>query len=153
MDVSIRKAARTDLPAVYGLVCQLAEYEKEPQAVTVGVEQYEEAYGQNLIDVIVAELGGEIVGIALFYLTFSTWKGKCLYLEDFYVKPTLRQYGIGRKLFDAYLNEARRLGARQAKWQVLDWNQPALNFYEKYDATIEKNWWNGKIFLHDSQDK
>lgn len=147
MEITIRKAKIDDLPAVYGMVCELAEYEKEPEAVTVGVKEYEEAFGQDLIDVIVAELAGEVVGIALFYLTFSTWKGKCLFLEDFYVRPQLRKHGIGHLLFDAYLEEARRLGARQAKWQVLDWNTPALNFYSKYDAVIEKNWWNGKIFF------
>ncbi len=136
------------MEAVYGLVCELAAYEKEPEAVTVDVGAYVEAFSQKLIDVTVADANGEIVGIALYYLTFSTWKGKCLFLEDFYVKPALRQAGIGKMLFDAYLEEAKKLGALQAKWQVLDWNQPALLFYAKYDAVIEKNWWNGKIYFN-----
>ena len=92
-------------------------------------------------------MSGNIVGITVFYMTFSTWRGKCLYLEDFYVQPSYRKYGIGQKLFDAYLDEAKKRGALQTKWQVLDWNEPALNFYKKNNAVIEKEWWNGKIFF------
>jgi GNAT superfamily N-acetyltransferase len=95
----------------------------------------------------VAELHGEMIGITVFYMTFSTWRGKCLYLEDFFVKPEYRKLGVGQKLFDAYIGEAKSKGARQAKWQVLDWNDVGLNFYSRNNAIIEKNWWNGKLYF------
>jgi GNAT superfamily N-acetyltransferase len=90
---------------------------------------------------------GEKVGMTVFYRTFSTWKGVTLYLEDFYVTPEYRQHGIGQQLFDAFVDTARQMGCRQTKWQVLDWNEPALRFYEKNGAVIEKEWWNGKIYF------
>jgi GNAT superfamily N-acetyltransferase len=96
---------------------------------------------------IVATIDHKVVGIAVFYMTFSTWKGKCLYLEDFYVQPAFRRDKIGQQLFDAYIVEAKDQGANMAKWQVLDWNETGLNFYHKNNAIIEKNWWNGKIFF------
>jgi len=80
-------------------------------------------------------------------MSYSTWKGKMLYLEDFVVKETFRQKGVGQLLFDAYLAVAKEKKAVMVKWQVLDWNEPALNFYERNNAIIEKNWWSGKIFL------
>ncbi|MBK8347702.1 MAG: GNAT family N-acetyltransferase [Saprospiraceae bacterium] len=147
MEILLRKATLADMPAVYNLVYELAVYEKEPEALKIGVEAYAEAFSENLIDCVVAEKGTEIIGIALYYMTFSTWRGKSLYLEDFYVKPEHRNAGVGQQLFDAYLSEAKSRGALQTKWQVLDWNEPGINFYLKNNATIEKNWWNGKIYL------
>lgn len=141
----IRKAIFGDMQDIYNLVYELAVFEKEPDALTTTVKDYERAFIEKLIDAFVAEEDGKIVGIALFYMTFSTWKGKCLYLEDFYVQPTYRKKGAGQLLFDAFLAEARALGASQTKWQVLDWNEVGLNFYKKNNAIIEKNWWNGKI--------
>jgi GNAT superfamily N-acetyltransferase len=145
--IIIRKADIKDIPAIYGLVYELAVYEKEPEAIKISVNEYLKAFEEGLIDSYVAEYVGKIVGITVFYMTFSTWRGKCLYLEDFYVQPSYRKYGIGQKLFDAYIGEAKSRGALQTKWQVLDWNEPALNFYRKNNAVIEKEWWNGKIFL------
>lgn len=147
MNFNIRKATLRDIPFIYGLVHELAVYEKEPDALTIGIKEYTEAFDEGLIDSIVAENEGKIIGITVFYMTFSTWKGKCLYLEDFYIQPEYRRYGLGQKLFDAYLDEAKSRGAKQTKWQVLDWNETALNFYRKNNATIETDWWNGKIYF------
>jgi GNAT superfamily N-acetyltransferase len=143
----IRKATKQDIAAIYNMVYELAVFEKEPEALKIGIKDYEEAFSEKLIDSIVAELHGEIIGITVFYMTFSTWRGKCLYLEDFFVKPEYRKLGIGQKLFDAYIAEAKSKGARQAKWQVLDWNDVGLNFYSRNNAIIEKNWWNGKLYF------
>ena len=141
----IRKATQQDIAAIYNMVYELAVFEKEPEALKIGIKDYEVAFSEKLIDSIVAELNGEMIGITVFYMTFSTWRGKCLYLEDFFVKPEYRKLGIGQKLFDAYIAEAKSKGARQAKWQVLDWNDVALNFYSRNNAIIEKNLWNGKL--------
>lgn len=143
----IRKATQQDIAAIYNMVYELAVFEKEPEALKIGIKDYEVAFSEKLIDSIVAELNGEMIGITVFYMTFSTWRGKCLYLEDFFVKPEYRKLGIGQKLFDAYIAEAKSKGARQAKWQVLDWNDVALNFYSRNNAIIEKNWWNGKLYF------
>jgi GNAT superfamily N-acetyltransferase len=143
----IRKATQQDIAAIYNMVYELAVFEKEPEALKIGIKDYEVAFSEKLIDSIVAELNGEMIGITVFYMTFSTWRGKCLYLEDFFVKPEYRKLGIGQKLFDAYIAEAKSKGARQAKWQVLDWNDVGLNFYSRNNAIIEKNWWNGKLYF------
>lgn len=147
MNIQIRKARIDDVPSLYNLVYELAVFEKEPEALTTSLESYEDAFSENLIDAIVAEDQGEIVGMVLYYMTFSTWKGKSLYLEDFYVKEAYRQFGIGQSLFDAYLEEAKARSAQMTKWQVLDWNEVGINFYKKNNAVIETNWWNGKIYF------
>ena len=140
-----RKGNFGDLAAIYALVVELAIYEREPQAVTATIRDYEQDFEAKVFDFLVAESDGVVVGMALYYMAYSTWKGKMLYLEDFVVKESARGSGVGQLLFDAFLGEAKGLGARLAKWQVLDWNEPALAFYEKNKATIEKNWWNGKM--------
>jgi GNAT superfamily N-acetyltransferase len=145
--ITIRKAEIKDMHAIYQLVYDLAVFEKEPESMQTNAKAFEEAFEEKLIDIIAAEVEGEIIGIALFYMTFSTWRGKCLYLEDFYVKPDFRKYGIGQQLFDSFISTAKSRGAKQVKWQVLDWNETGLNFYKKNNATIEKNWWNGKILF------
>ncbi len=146
-DFIIRKANSRDLTAIYNMVYELAVFEKEPNALKIGIKEYEDAFNEKLIDSLVAESGGKIIGIAVYYMTFSTWRGKCLYLEDFYVIPEYRKLGIGQKLFDAYIAEAKSRGAKQAKWQVLDWNDVGLNFYIRNNALIEKNWWTGKLYF------
>lgn len=143
--VQIREAQRSELHIVRDLVYELAVYEKAPEALVATLEEYENAFDEKLIEVLVAVYSDKIIGIALYYTTFSTWKGKTLYLEDFYVQPEYRAYGVGKLLFDAFLDKARSLGVRQTKWQVLDWNELGLNFYKKYNANIEKNWWNGVL--------
>lgn len=132
---------------MYELVKELAIFEKEPNAVLATVAEYETAFDQGLINAFVAEINDEILGMSFFYPIFSTWNGRTLYLEDFVVKQSARNSGLGQKLFDAFIEEAREQGCRQVKWQVLDWNDDALRFYERNGASIEKNWWNGRMTL------
>ncbi len=145
--IKIRQATLSDIPVIFSLVEELALYEKAPEAVITSVEIYEKDFNAGIFEAIVAEKEGEIIGMALYYMAYSTWKGRMLYLEDFVVRESARRFGVGQLLFDAYLNVAKEKGATLVKWQVLDWNEPAVKFYEKNDAIIEKEWWNGKIFL------
>lgn len=144
---TIRPATESDLPAIHALMYELAVYEKEPEAVLTTIEEYRADFQAGLFESQVAETDGQVVGMTLFYLAYSSWKGKMLYLDDFVVTETHRRYGLGQLLFDAFLEEGRRRGCRLVKWQVLDWNEPALRFYEKNEAIIEQGWWNGKKFI------
>ena len=146
-EIQIRFAQVADLESIRGLVVELAIFEKEPNAVTATMDDYISAFKTGLISIIVAEIKNEIVGMTLFYDTFSTWKGKMLYLEDFVVKEAWRSQGIGDSLFEATLAEARNRGCALMKWQVLDWNENAIKFYLRKGSTIEKEWWNGKIIF------
>lgn len=143
----LRRGEAADLPAVYALVGELAAYERAADQVTASLADYERDFAAGIFEVIVAERDGIIAGMALYYMTYSTWKGRMLYLEDFVVRPDQRRGGVGQRLFDAFLARARELDCRLVKWQVLDWNEPALAFYRRNQAVIEKEWWNGKIFL------
>jgi len=147
MKLSTRKAVRNDLQAVLDLVVELAIYENEPEAVTASLSDYQLAFDENRIQIIVAEDESKIVGIALYYLTFSTWKGKMMYLEDFVVSESYRRTGVGELIWEALKEDCKRQKCILLKWQVLDWNKPAIKFYEKHHATIEKEWWNGKIYF------
>ena len=147
-NIQIRKARKEDLPQILDLVIELAIYEKEPDAVTASIADYEEGFTIGLFDCIVAIANKNMVGMALFFPTYSTWKGRMLTLEDLVVTESFRKEGIGQLLFDAVLEEAKNNGCRLLKWQVLDWNIPALRFYEKNNAIIEKNWWTGKIIFN-----
>jgi ribosomal protein S18 acetylase RimI-like enzyme len=146
-DFIIREATFDDLQAIYDLVVELAVYEKEPEAVTASLADYQSALDSGLIYCRVAELDSQIVGMTLCYDYFSTWKGKGFFLEDFYIQPAYRRYGLGQRLFDQYIADAIQRGAKITKWQVLDWNEPAINFYDRNNATIEKDWWNCKKLL------
>lgn len=147
-DILIRKGNVDDLKSVHELVGELAAYEKEPDAFTATLDEYKQDFMEGLFECIVAETKeGEIVGMTLQYLTYSTWKGRMLYLEDFVVKESWRKHGIGQKLFDALFIRAEELKCRLVKWQVLDWNEPALSFYKKNEAIVETNWWNVKKFI------
>jgi len=145
--ITIRPGIGADLPAVHRLMYELAVYEKEPEAVEASVEEYTADFRNGLFENLVAEMEGKIVGMMLFYMAYSSWKGKMLYLDDFVVSEAYRRYGVGQKLFNAFLEEGKKRGCRLVKWQVLDWNEPAINFYLKNAAFIEKGWWNVKIFL------
>ena len=147
MNITVRPATEADLPAIHALVYELAVYEKEPEAVETTPAEYLEDFRNGLFEAHVAETGGRIVGMTLFYMAYSTWRGKMLYLDDFVVYEPFRRHGVGQLLFDAFTAEGRRRGCRLVKWQVLDWNEPALSFYRKNDAIIETNWWNGKVFI------
>lgn len=152
MPLIIRKAERGDLPFIHDLVRELAIFEKEEKEFTATLTMYENDFKENIFQSIVAELNGEIVGMVLFYLTYSTWKGKMLYLEDFIVKEKSRGQGIGKALFEAFIEEAKNQNCQLAKWQVLDWNEPAIQFYKQNNAILEKNWWNCKVFFNKNKD-
>ncbi len=143
----IRPATEADLPAVHALMYELAVYENAPEAVSATLEEYRADFRAGIFESHVAEIDGQVIGMTLFFMTYSSWKGKMLYLDDFVVTETHRRSGAGQLLFDAFLEEGRRRGCRLVKWQVLDWNAPALRFYEKNAAIIEKEWWNGKKIL------
>ena len=143
----IRSADENDAETILALVRELAVYEKAEDQVTATVDEYKSSLKKGKIFCKVAENDGKIIGIALYYETFSTWKGLMYYLEDFVVSEKYRGSGIGKMLMEAYIQDAKNAGAVLVKWQVLDWNQPAVKFYEKMGATIEKEWWNVKMFL------
>ena len=138
----LRKAVPADMVAVLQLIKDLAEYENAPQEVTVTLADLQkDGFENNLFSCFVAELKGEIVGMALFYPRYSTWKGRTIHLEDFIVKTEHRQKGIGKMLFNAVVKEAQRFGAKRLEWAVLEWNKPALNFYDKINAVYDKEWY------------
>jgi len=147
MSIIYRKARVDDMLAVHGLVKELASFEKEGDAVKVDANYYKKCFEENTFQVIVAEDAGKVVGMTLFYMSFSTWKGKMMYLEDFVVLPDYRNKGIGQQLWNEWILESKKQGAKMVKWQVLDWNTEATRFYERAGATIEKQWWNGKIIF------
>ena len=147
MDVVIRRAERNDCAVMLTLVKELALYEKAPEQVTVTLEHFEESgFGNNPVWwALVAEVDGIIVGLALYYIRYSTWKGQRMYLEDIIVTEEMRGKKIGGMLFDALIKEAREKNFSGIAWQVLEWNDPAINFYKKYNAKIEGEWLNCSI--------
>ncbi len=138
----IRKGTKSDMPRVLELIKELALYEKAPDEVLISEETLlTEGFGPNkLFDTLVAETDNEIVGMLLYYPVFSTWKGRSIYLEDFVVADSHRRKGIGQLLIDALVQEARSAKAKKIRWQVLDWNSPAIEFYKKISATLENSW-------------
>lgn len=146
-NIIVRSATERDVAAMHALVYELAVYEKEPEAVVTTPEEYLNDFLDGRFEGLVAETEGQIVGMTLFYMAYSSWKGKMLYLDDFVVSEAWRGRGIGQLLYDAFMEEARLRGCRLAKWQVLDWNEPAIRFYQKNEAKIETGWWNVKRFL------
>ena len=145
--MKIRKIETSDLTAVYAMVKGLAQFEKASEKVVIDVATYEQLLSEGLYDGHVAEIEHKVVGMVIYYPMFSTWTGKLLYLEDFYVLPSARGMGIGQQLFDAYLATARASDCKGAKWQVLDWNKDAIRFYERNDAIIETEWYNGRLYF------
>jgi len=147
MKVSIRKGEKRDIPQVLQLVKELALYERAPQEVITTVEQMEkDGFGENpIFRFLVAEMEEVIIGIALYYTAYSTWKGKYIYLDDLIVTEKQRRTGAGKLLFDALLKEAKHEGANQMRWHVLEWNEPAINFYKKYNAVLDPEWITGRM--------
>lgn len=147
MSIVIRKAERTDCVRMMELVRELALYEKAPQEVTVTQEHFEESgFGPNPVWwAFVAEVDGVVQGIALYYIRYSTWKGCRMFLEDLVVSENARGKGLGKLLFDRLIAEAQEKNFSGMVWQVLEWNEPAINFYKKYDAKFDPEWWNGSI--------
>lgn len=140
----IRVGRKEDLPEVLELIKELAEYENALDQVANTVDQMEiDGFGDHPIyGFFVAELDGKVVGTAIYYDRFSTWKGKRLYLEDLVVTKSLRGSGIGKLLFDRMLGHAKTSKCSGMMWQVLDWNEPAINFYKKYNADLDGEWIN-----------
>lgn len=131
------------------LVRELAEYERAPEQVTVSLSHFEESgFGPDPVYwAFVAETDEGIVGFALYYIRYSTWKGQRMYLEDILITESWRGRGIGQRLFDRLIIEAREKGLRGITWQVLEWNQPAIRFYQKYQASFDAEWINCSIDL------
>jgi GNAT superfamily N-acetyltransferase len=145
--INLRVATKEDCPRLLELVIELAIFEREPQEVTVTLQEFEEAgFGEKPVwKAYVAEVDGFIVGFAIYYIRYSTWKGNRLYLEDLIVTEEWRGKGVGKLLFEKMIQEARELGYNGMTWQVLDWNEPALKFYKKYEAAIGAGWLNGSL--------
>jgi GNAT superfamily N-acetyltransferase len=142
--VSIRKGKREDLPRTLELIRELATFEKAPGEVVNTVAMMEaDGFGkQPVFGFFVAESNNTIVGLSLFYWRYSTWKGKRLYLEDIIVTEAARGRGVGKSLFDRTMQHALDEGCTGMTWQVLDWNEPAINFYKKYGAGMGQDWIN-----------
>ncbi|GAB3581687.1 GNAT family N-acetyltransferase [Hymenobacter daeguensis] len=146
--IVLRRGVEADLPQVLGLIQELAAYEKAPDAVTNTLAAMRrDGFGPDPIFgfFVLEDDEAGIVGLALFYTAYSTWKGRMLYLEDLVVTEAGRRGGLGRLLFDAVVAEARATGAMRLKWQVLNWNEPAIAFYKKLGAHIEDEWLNGNL--------
>lgn len=142
--ITIRQGKKEDLPRVLELIKELAEYERAPHEVTNTLERLEEdGFGaQPVYGFFVAENNAGIVGLSLYYWRYSTWKGKRLYLEDIIVTESQRGRGAGKLLFDRTMRKALEENCTGMMWQVLDWNEPAIKFYEKYGAKMDNGWMN-----------
>jgi GNAT superfamily N-acetyltransferase len=140
--MNIRKGTIDDMTAVLGLIKELATFEKEPNAVVVTVADLErDGFGESpLFHTFIAEENEEIVGMALYYYRYSTWKGKTIHLEDLIVKEEKRGAGLGFKLYSEVIAQGKCDGVRRIEWNVLDWNKPAIEFYEKSGAKVFKDW-------------
>ena len=147
MNIVIRLAQKKDCPRLLALVRELAIFENAPDEVTVSLSHFEESgFGDNQVWWgFVAEIDGIIEGFALCYVRFSTWKGQRLYLEDFYVTEKMRGKGIGKMIFDRVILEMKEKKFNGMVWQVLEWNEPAIQFYKKYNANFDSGWINCQI--------
>ncbi len=145
--INIRVGAESDLPQILNLIKELASYEKAPAEVEVTLGEMQNwGFGKNkLFDFFVAEENNSIIGLALYYYKYSTWKGKCMFLEDIIVTESERSRGIGKLLFDEVVKIAKQKKVRRLEWQVLDWNEPAIKFYKKYNSLMDPQWINCKL--------
>jgi len=143
-EFNIRPGAPDDLEDTLRLIEELADFEKMPEEVVNTVEMMkEDGFGKHpVFDFIIAENKNEIVGAAIYYYRYSTWKGKRMWLEDLIVTERMRGKGLGKLLFEETIRLGKIAGCTGMMWQVLDWNEPAINFYKKYNSTIEDGWLN-----------
>ncbi len=141
-NIQIRKADNNEFIQVYDLIKELAVFEKEPNEPSNPLKKFiEEGTCTNpRFHVVVAELNSEIIGIALYYFGYSSWKGSMLYLDDLVVKEAYRKLGVGKKLMDEIIAIAKEEKMNQIRWQVLDWNENAISFYKKYPVTFDTSW-------------
>lgn len=155
MSITIRRAERNDCKRLLELVKELAAYERAPHEVTVTLEHFEESgFGANPVwwafvaaSPNPSDGGEKILGFALYYIRYSTWKGQRMYLEDIVVTESARGRGVGKLLFDRLIEEAKEKKFHGIVWQVLEWNEPAINFYKKYNAKFDAEWINCSIEL------
>jgi GNAT superfamily N-acetyltransferase len=145
--ITIRRAIESDCPRLLELIKELALYEKAPEQVTVTLEHFKKSgFGEQPVWwAFVAEENGVVQGFALYYIRYSTWKGQRMYLEDILVTDAMRGKGIGKLLLDRLIEEAKEKGLSGIVWQVLEWNEPAINFYKKYNASFDPEWINCSI--------
>ncbi len=149
MEITIRRAVQEDCPKLLELITELAIYEKAPNDVTVTLEHFTESgFGDKPVWwAFVAEEEGNIHGFALYYIRYSTWKGQAMYLEDIIVTEAMRGKKIGKLLFERLIEEAKEKKFNRIIWQVLKWNEPAINFYKKYNADFDGEWFNCSMYL------
>jgi GNAT superfamily N-acetyltransferase len=154
MDIKLRNAKESDLPAILELIKELATYERAPKEVTVTLEDLKkDGFCENPVyEVILAEENNMVLGMAFYFYAYSTWKGKCIYLEDIIVKEKHRGRKIGKLLFEAVILKCKEVKAKRMMWQVLDWNTPAIDFYKKYNASLDQSWVNGRLTEKQIQD-
>ncbi|MGB0165434.1 MAG: GNAT family N-acetyltransferase [Luteibaculum sp.] len=151
MEFKVRESRRTDVPQILELIKELARYEKAEEEVAISEETLirDGFEKERWFTCVVADIANTVVGFALFYPKYSTWKGKALYLEDLLVSEKHRRGGIGEELFKTVVQRARLWGCQRMEWQVLDWNEPAIEFYKKMGADLDPTWINGKLFPND----
>lgn len=147
-EFTLRPGRKEDVPTVYALIKELADFERCPNEVeTTEQEILHYSFGDEpIIGFLVAEAEGQIVGLSLYYVAYSTWKGKCLYLEDLIVTETYRGKGIGKALLEATAKKANELGAKRLMWQVLEWNANAIEFYKSLGAEVTTEWYNCRLY-------
>jgi GNAT superfamily N-acetyltransferase len=145
--IDIRRATKEDCPRLLELIRELADYERAPEEVTVTTEHFTDSgFGPHPVWwAFVATVDGRVEGFALYYIRYSTWKGQRLYLEDFVVTQEMRGKGLGKLLFERVLEEMKEKKFKGMVWQVLDWNEPAINFYQKYQARFDAGWINCSV--------
>ncbi len=149
----IREAKSGDEYAIIDLIKELAVYEKEPlsSVKNTPAQLAKDLFNDRICSAYVVQIKDKVVGYAIYYFSYSTWNGVCLYLEDLYVQPEHRDKRIGSTLFDAVVSKAKEMKVRRMDWQIIHWNEPALDFYRHKGATIDGDWLNGRLFFNDTE--